>query len=113
MQKRTTTKRLQNTIKSNLLILQKAEIYNKSTRATEGIPNDKFLEYFDYLCESGIFINAIGWHYEKNYQTGNYRIETGRLNPYSETIITVHLSANDSTNDEKIEQALQLKEMED
>ena len=113
MQRKTTTLQIQNVIKNNDLHLVKAEIYNKNTRATEVIPNDKFLEYFDYFCESGIFVNAIGWHYEKNYQTGNYRIETGRLNPHSETIITARFGASDSTKDEEIEQALHMEEMED
>ena len=60
MQRRTTTLQIQKAITSNCLHLIKAEIYNKNTRKTDAILNDKFLDDFEYFCESGIFIDAIG-----------------------------------------------------
>lgn len=112
MRRKTTTQQIQQAIKDNLLKLVKAEKYNKSTHKTTTISTDTFKDDLDFLCET-IFAYAIGWHYEKNYQTGEYRIETGRLNPHSETIITAHFGASDSTNDKEIEQALHMEEMED
>ena len=44
MRKRTTTLQIQKAIKSNYLHLIKAEIYNKSTRKTEEIANERFLD---------------------------------------------------------------------
>ena len=54
MQIKTTTQQIQNAIKNNLLILEKAEVYNKITRKTEEIANEKFLENFNCFCESEI-----------------------------------------------------------
>lgn len=113
MRKRTTTKQIQNVIKNNLLILEKSEIYNKTTRKTETIPNDKFLECFDFLCEAGIFVDCIGWHFERNRKTDNYEIETGRMNGDVDIVVTVYLHMDDNTTEEEIEKMLLFEETEE
>lgn len=110
MRKQTSTIQLQNVIKNNLLIPEKAEVYHKTSRETEVIPNDKFLEYVDFLCESGIFMDAIGWHFERNHKTGNYEIETGRMNASVDVIVTIYLRINGNTTEEEIEEALLFEE---
>ncbi len=113
MQRRTTTLQIQKAIKSNCLHLIKAEIYNKNTRKTDAILNDKFLDDFEYFCESGIFIDAIGWKFERNYKTGRYEAEAGRMNPDSDIIVTVYLRRNNNTTDEEITKLLLFKESEE
>lgn len=111
MRKQTTTKQIQNAIKSNQLILQSAEIYNKSTQETETIPNGKFMESFDFLCEAGIFVDCIGWHYEKNLsENGEYIFDSGRMNPYAENVIIAHLQVNDGVSIEDVERTLKIEE---
>lgn len=106
MRRPTTTKQIQNVIKNNYLHLEKAEIYNKSTQETEIIPNDKFLESFDFFCESGFFMDAIGWHYERDYKTGIYEIESGRMDGDSDTIITAYFHKSDDVADEDVKKIL-------
>ena len=110
MRRRTTTKQRQNVIKNNLLTIEKAEVYHKTSRETETIPNDKFLECFDFFCESGIFMDCIGWHYDKNLHANGYIIECGRYNPHSENIITAYLEVADSATEEEIEKMLLFEE---
>lgn len=98
MKKRTTTLQIQNAIKNNILILEKAEIYNKSTQETETIPNDKFMESFDFLCEA-IFSQCIGWHYEKNIKTKDYEIECSRRDGSVDVIITAYFCKNDGVSE--------------
>ncbi|EOS26525.1 hypothetical protein C806_01261 [Lachnospiraceae bacterium 3-1] len=110
MRRQTTTLQIQKAMKSNFLHLIKAEVYNKSTRKTEEIPNGKFLESFDYLCESGFFADCIGWHYDNNLHANGYIIECGRYNPHSENIITAYLEVADSATEEEIEKMLLFEE---
>jgi hypothetical protein len=58
------------------------------------------------LCESGIFADAIGWHYESDIKTDDYIIETGRKNPDTEVIITVYLRVSDNSKVEDIDRTL-------
>ena len=106
MRKRTTTLQIQKAIKSNYLHLIKAEIYNKSTRKTEEIANERFLESFYYLCESGFFMDAIGWHYERDYKTGIYEIEACRMDGDSNIVITAYFHKDDGEKEEDIEEML-------
>ena len=93
MRRKTTTQKLQQVITNNLLQIIKAEIYHKTSRKTEIIDTDRFTENFSFLCESGIFADAIGWHYERDIKSKSYIAETGRMNPDVEIIITVYLTA--------------------
>lgn len=106
MRKRTTTKQLQNAITNNLLTIVKAECHYKSSSRIDEISADKFKDSLDFLCESGCFMDVIGWHYERDYKTGDYEIECSRMNPHSEIIIIAHLCACENVSNEDIEQAL-------
>lgn len=112
MRKITTAKKINEAITNNLLHIQKVEVYYKTSGKTETMDTDRFQENFSFLCESGIFMDAIGWHYERDCKKGLYVIETGRLNPDSETIITVYLNVCESVNGEEVEKLLSVSEEE-
>lgn len=112
MRKVTTTKKINEAINSNLLHITKAEVYNKTSGKTETMNTDRFTENFSFLCESGIFMDAIGWHFERDYKTDNYTIETGRMNPDSEIIVTVYLSVCNGACREEVEKVLSVSEEE-
>ena len=109
MRKRTTTKQLQQVITDKLLHIEKVEIYYKSTRQTDVISADVFQESLDFLGET-IFADSIGWHYERNYKTGNYEIDCGRMNGDSDIVVIAHLCACDGVNRESIDKALNVIE---
>lgn len=112
MRKRTTTKQLNSAITNNLLHITKAEIYYKTSRKTEILDADKFYENFSYLCESGVFADAIGWHYERDHKLNGYIAETGRMNPDTEIIVTVYLGVGEGAIGEEIEKMLEVTEEE-
>lgn len=112
MQKRTTTKELQDAITNNLLHITKAEVYYKTSGKTEIIDIDKFYEDFSFLCESGAFMNAIGWHYERDFKTNGYICEVSRMNPDTEIIVTVYLTVCNGTCREDVEKILSVSEEE-
>lgn len=106
MKRRTTTAQINEALASNLLTLTKVEVYYKSSRKTDTINVKSFLEDFQFLCEANVFMNCIGWHYEKDFKTGLYILEAGRTDAYSENIITVHMRVRDSVSDEQVKKAL-------
>ena len=112
MRKRTTTRQLQQTITDNLLVIEKTEIYYKTSRKTEIIDTDKFKDSLNFLCESGVFSDAIGWHYERDYKLNGYITECGRKNPDTEIIVTVYLGVGEGVIGEKIEKMLEVTEEE-
>ena len=112
MRKRTTTKQLNSAITNNLLHITKAEIYYKTSRKTETIDVDKFKDSLDFLCESGVFSDAIGWHYERDYKLNGYIIEKKKKNPDTEIIVTVYLGVGEGVIGEKIEKMLEVTEEE-
>lgn len=105
----TTSKQISDVLSNNLLQVAKAECYHKTFRETD-IITDSFLENFQFLCESGCFMDCVGWHYEKDYRTGQYIIETGRMDGNSENIVIAHLKVNDGVNVEDIEKVLLFEE---
>lgn len=109
MKRRTTTRQLNEAITNHLLIVTKVEVYYKSSRKTDVI-TDSFLENFQFLYESGCFMDCVGWHYERDYRTGDYIIETGRMDGNSENVAIAHLHVNDSANVEDIERTLKIEE---
>lgn len=111
MRKQTTTRQIQQAIKNNLLKPIKVEKYSKSTRKTTTISTDTFSESLDFLSET-LFADAIGWHYERNYKTGNYEIDCGRMNPNTDIVIIAHLCACDGVKREDIDNALNVIEEE-
>lgn len=112
MRKVTTTNKINETIANNLLRVTKAEVYYKTSGKTETMDADRFTENFSFLCESGIFMDALGWHFERDCKTGLYITECGRLNPDVEIIVTVYLGVCEGISREEIEQALSVSEEE-
>lgn len=112
MRKRTTTQQLNSAITSNLLYIAKAEVYYKTSRKTETIDADKFHEDFSFLCESGCFADAVGWHYERDIKSKSYIAECGRMNPDTEFIVTVYLGVGEGAIGEEIEKMLEVTEEE-
>ena len=112
MRKRTSTQQLQDAITNDLLQIMKADVYYKTSRRTETIDVERFQENFDFLCESGVFAETIGWHYGYDCESNIYILETGRMNPHSEIIITVYLRVNDGVKVEDIERKLLFVEEE-
>ena len=110
MRKQTTTKQLNSAIANNLLHIAQAEIYHKTSRKMETIDTDKFYENFSFLCEAGCFMDALGWHYERDFKTNGYVAETGRMNPDSEIIISVYLRVNGDVSTEDIDEILKIME---
>lgn len=109
MKRITTTKQISNVLSNNLIQVTKVECYHKTSRETD-IITDSFLENFQFLCESGCFMDCVGWHYERDYRTGEYILETGRMNPYAENVVIAHLQVNDGVTDEEIERTLLFEE---
>ena len=112
MRKRTTTKQLNSAITNNLLHITKAEIYYKTSRKTEIIDVAKIHENLSFLCEAGIFSDAIGWHYERDHKLNGYIAETGRMNPDTEIIVIVYLGICEGVIGEKIEKILEVTDEE-
>lgn len=101
----TTTKQISDVLSNNLLQVTKAEVYHKTSRETD-IITDSFLENLQFLCESGCFTDCVGWHYERDFRTGDYIIETGRMDGNSENVVIAYLCVNDNANVEDIERTL-------
>lgn len=112
MRKVTTTKKIKVALNEGKLKVTKAEIYYKTLRTTEIVNTDLFCESLDFLCKSGIFADALGWHYGTDTKTNGYIAETGRMNPDSEIIITVYLSVCNGACTENIEKELSVSEEE-
>lgn len=111
MRRKTTTKKLQQAIKDDLLRLTKAEKYNKSTRKKTTISIDTFRDDFDFLCET-IFADAVGWHFEYDIKAKQYIIECGRMNGDADFIFIAHLCVNDGVKVESVDKALRVIEEE-
>lgn len=112
MRKVTTTNKINEVIANNLLQITKAEVYYKTSGKTETMNSDRFTENFSFLCESGIFADAIGWHYEKDCKTGLYITKCGRMNPDVEIVISVYLGVCEGACSENIEKVLEVSEEE-
>ena len=69
-------------------------------------------ENLQFLCESGCFADAIGWHYERDIKANGYIAETGRMNPDTEIIVTVYLGVGEGVIGEEIDMALSVTEEE-
>lgn len=112
MRRITTTSKINEAITKNLLQITKSEVHYKTSNKTETIDADKFYEDFSFLCESGCFANALGWHYERDIKTNGYITECGRNNRDSEIIITVYLSVCNGASKENVEKTLSVSEEE-
>ena len=106
MKRRTTTRQLSEALTNGLLQVSNVEVYHKTSRKTDPIDAESFIDNFQFLVESGIFADCAGWHFEKDYKSNQYLIEAGRSDAYSENIITVHMRANDGVKIEDVEKVL-------
>lgn len=114
MKRRTTTAQINEAISNHLLTVTKAECYHKTSRLTDLIKSESFLEDFQFLREANVFMNCIGWTYQQDHRTGLYILEAGRSDAYSENVITIHMRANESVKIEEIEKTLlYIEESED
>ena len=112
MRKVTTTSKINKAITNNLVKVEKVEVYYKTSGKTEIMDTNKFTEDFSFLCESGIFSDAVGWHYERDIKSKGYIAECGRMDPDVEIIISVYLGVCDGVIGEKIEKILEVTEEE-
>ncbi len=108
-QRMTTTKQISDVLSNNLLQVAKAEVYHKTSRKTN-IITDSFLENFQFLCEAGCFMDCVGWHQDRDYKTGDYIIETGRMDGNSENVVIAYLRVGENVNVEDIERVLKIEE---
>lgn len=106
MKLRTTTAKINEALTTNLLTVTRTECYHKTSRQTDAVNAESFLENFQFLCESGIFADCIGWYFEKVYKTNQYIIECCRLDGGAENIITVFMRVNDGVETDDIERVL-------
>ena len=109
MKQMTTTKQISDVLSNNLLQVAKAEVYHKTSRETD-IITDSFLENFQFLCEAGCFMDCVGWHQDRDYKTGDYIIETGRMDGNSENVVIAYLRVCNGTNKGEIERMLLFEE---
>lgn len=112
MRKITTTTNIKTALNNEMLEVTKAEIYYKTLGTTEKVNASIFCESLDFLCRSGIFVDALGWHFERDSKTNGYIAECGRMNPDTELIISVYLSVCDGVDIEDIERTLNVTEEE-
>lgn len=110
MRKVTTTSKIKIALNEGMLKVTKAEIYYKTLGTTEVVNTDLFCESLDFLCKSGIFVDALGWHYGRGAKTNGYIAETGRMNPDSEIIITVYLDVCEGVDREEVDGILKFEE---
>ena len=109
MKKRTTTRQLNAAITNGLLQVTKAECSYKSSNRIDEISKDTFKESLEFLGET-LFADCVGWHYERNNQTGQYIAECGRMNGDSDVIIIAYMCANEGVKVEDIDKVLRVIE---
>lgn len=110
MKRRTTTKQLQNAITKGLLEVRKAECSYKSSSQIDEMSRETFLDNLASINESGVFAGFVDWHYESNLSKRGYVLDSGAMNPYSETIVTAYLRVNDGVDAGDVEKALLFEE---
>lgn len=106
MTKITTTTKISTALSNEMLEVTNAEIYYKTLGTTETVNTSIFCESLDFLCKSGIFTDALGWHFERDCKSNGYIAECGRMNPDTEFIITAYLSVCDGVNVKDVEKTL-------
>lgn len=114
MRRRTTTQKLLKAITNNLLQVRKAECSYKSSSQIDELSRETFLDNLGFINESGVFSDFIDWHYEKNLsEKGEFVLDSGRMNPFSEIIVTAYLRVCEGVNVEELEKELLFEESEE
>lgn len=111
MKRRTTTQKLHDAIKNNMLKAVKAEVHNKTTHKVEVLDPGAFMEDFDFFCESGIFMSCLGWYFEEDItENDQYIAECGRKEGGSNVIVTAFLRVYDGVDVEEVEEIIKVEE---
>ena len=122
MRRKTTTQKLHEAISNNLLKIVKVqcsykssnridEINKEESKETEAMDSGTFKDNLDFLSESGVFSGFVDWHFEMSpSEKGEYIIDSGAKNPYSENIVTVYLRVGEDVDAEDIERSLLFEE---
>ena len=111
MRRKTTTQKLHEAISNNLLKIVKVQCSYKSSNRIDEINKEEFKDNLDFLSESGVFSGFVDWHFEMSpSEKGEYIIDSGAKNPYSENIVTAYLRISDDLNVEDIERILLFEE---
>jgi hypothetical protein len=111
MRQKTTTQKLHEAISNNLLTIVKVQCSYKSSNRIDEISKEEFKDCLDFLSESGVFSGFVDWHYDMSpSEKGEYIIESGAKNPYSENIVTVYLHVGEDVDVEDIERSLLYEE---
>ena len=111
MRRKTTTQKLHEAISNNLLKIVKVQCSYKSSNRIDEINKEEFKDNLDFLSESGVFSGFVDWHFEMSpSEKGEYIIESGAKNPYSENIVTVYLRVGEDVDAEDIERSLLFEE---
>ncbi len=111
MRRKTTTQKLHEAISNNLLTIVKVQCSYKSSNRIDEINKEEFKDNLDFLSESGVFSGFVDWHYGMSpSEKGEYIIESGAKNPYSENIVTVYLRVGEDVDVEDIEGSLLYEE---
>ena len=111
MRRKTTTQKLHEAISNNLLTIVKVQCSYKSSNRIDEISKEEFKDCLDFLSESGVFSGFVDWHYDMSpSEKGEYIIESGAKNPYSENIVTVYLHVGEDVDVEDIERSLLYEE---
>lgn len=111
MKRRTTTAQIIDALP--LMEVIKAQSYDKDTYTTTAIDTATFIENLQFLAESGVLTECMGWTYERNPGSkGEYIFESGRMNQESNAFVTVHMRLKDDVNSEDLEKMLLITEEE-
>ncbi len=111
MRRKTTTQKLHEAISNNLLKIVKVQCSYKSSNRIDEINKEEFKDNLDFLSESGVFSGFVDWHFEMSpSEKGEYIIDSGAKNPYSENIVTVYLRVGEDVDAEDIERSLLFEE---
>lgn len=111
MKRRTTTAQIIDALP--IMDVIKAQSYDKDTYTTTAIDTATFIENLQFLAESGVLTECMGWTYERNPGSkGEYIFESGRMNQESNAFVTVHMRLKDDVNSEDLEKMLLITEEE-
>lgn len=109
MKRRTTTAQINTALP--MIEVIKAEVYDKTIHETTVLDIDTFIENIQFLNESGVFTDSIGWTYEKNCNSDKgYIFETGRMNSECNVIVTVQMRTKDDVSMDQMEKILLVEE---
>lgn len=107
MKRTTTTKQVSAAISNNLLHVANVECYHKSTGQKSMLNADTFIENLQFLDESGVFAESMGWKYERVPKSDReYIIESGRMNPDSDIVVIAYLLTTEGTSNADLEKML-------